>query len=410
MRLRPAGIAAALVTALVLGTYVPAVADDKLNNKKKSIDAQIKATAGDLDELTAEVAQAAVALDAAKTQLPAAEAEVANASAQLGQAQQAEAELRFRLQAAQRQQQDAEQAVADVIKRIAETKRITGRIARDVYQQGPFSEVALVLQSDSPDELAERMAGIQSIFRSRGHAMARMAEDQAELSRQQDKLRGAKEKVAAEQQAAVEHVAQMKVLADRAAAAKAQVDRLVASRNQALQTAASAKAAEMQRLAELQAEQKRVAAQIAAASRAPAGTIPSGELLWPANGRKTGDVGPRIHPVYGYRSCHTGMDIGAAMGSPIFAAASGTVLSTSVSVAYGNMTIIDHGNGLSTMYAHQSRFGVSPGQHVNRGQTIGYVGSTGFSTGAHLHFEVHINGTPYDPMGWFGGRKVPVSC
>ena len=76
---------------------------------------------------------------------------------------------------------------------------------------------------------------------------------------------------------------------------------------------------------------------------------------------------------------------------------------------YGNNTLIDHGNGLATFYAHQSGFAVSRGQRVAKGDVIGYVGSTGYSTGSHLHFEVHINGVPHDPMGWFGGSKTPKS-
>ncbi|MEI8084222.1 MAG: M23 family metallopeptidase, partial [Actinomycetes bacterium] len=111
-----------------------------------------------------------------------------------------------------------------------------------------------------------------------------------------------------------------------------------------------------------------------------------------------------------YRSCHTGDDIGAPSGTPIRAAASGTVVSTDSGGAYGNNTLISHGGGLATMYAHQSRFAVRPGQKVTQGQIIGYVGSTGWSTGPHLHFEVHVNGIPYEPMGWFGDSRYPVVC
>ena len=74
------------------------------------------------------------------------------------------------------------------------------------------------------------------------------------------------------------------------------------------------------------------------------------------------------------------------------------------------MTLIDHGGGMVTMYAHQSRFGVQKGDQVEDQEVIGYVGTTGFSTGNHLHFEVHLNGVPYNPMGWFGGSKTVVPC
>jgi murein DD-endopeptidase MepM/ murein hydrolase activator NlpD len=139
--------------------------------------------------------------------------------------------------------------------------------------------------------------------------------------------------------------------------------------------------------------------------------IGPGGLAWPAPGAPvSGNVGPRIHPVYGYRSCHTGTDIGAGGGSPILAAEDGVVVSIQNGGPYGLHTLIQHGSGISTMYAHQSSTSVSVGQKVKKGQVIGQVGSTGWSTGPHLHFEVHVNGTPYDPMGWFGGTKGPVGC
>jgi murein DD-endopeptidase MepM/ murein hydrolase activator NlpD len=136
-----------------------------------------------------------------------------------------------------------------------------------------------------------------------------------------------------------------------------------------------------------------------------------GGFVWPIPGTDVGQgVGPRIHPVYGYRSCHTGVDMGAPAGTEIHATAAGVVVAVQSGGPYGNHTLISHGNGLFSMYAHQSRFGVTEGQAVSAGQVIGYVGSTGYATGPHLHFEIHVGAKPYNPMGWFGGSKTPVSC
>ena len=163
---------------------------------------------------------------------------------------------------------------------------------------------------------------------------------------------------------------------------------------------------------ELRAEQIRIAAlSKSAGNQGPVDPQATGPLSWPLPGRAAGGgVGWRVHPVYKYKSCHTGVDTGAPKGTPIRAAADGVVLSTTVSRAYGNMTLFDHGGGMVTMYAHQSRFGVSPGQVVGNQDVIGYIGSTGFSTGPHLHFEVHLNGVPYNPMGWFGASRTVVPC
>jgi murein DD-endopeptidase MepM/ murein hydrolase activator NlpD len=97
---------------------------------------------------------------------------------------------------------------------------------------------------------------------------------------------------------------------------------------------------------------------------------------------------------------HEGIDIAAGYGTPIAAAASGTVITAGWEGGYGNLIVIDHGNGLATAYAHQSSFAVGYGAHVSQGQTIGYVGCTGHCYGPHLHFEVRVNGTPVDPLGY----------
>jgi murein DD-endopeptidase MepM/ murein hydrolase activator NlpD len=128
----------------------------------------------------------------------------------------------------------------------------------------------------------------------------------------------------------------------------------------------------------------------------------AGTFKWPTPGhtRVTSPFGYRIHPILHTRKLHTGIDIGAPSGARIVAAGKGTVIYAGRNGGYGNFTMIDHGNGLVTCYAHQSRIVVSKGQHVSAGTTIGYVGSTGMSTGPHLHFEVRVNGTPKNPMSY----------
>ena len=120
-------------------------------------------------------------------------------------------------------------------------------------------------------------------------------------------------------------------------------------------------------------------------------------LVRPVPGALTSGYGYRIHPISGNERLHTGWDMNGAIGSPIVAAASGTVIFAGVKGGYGNTLMIDHGGGMVTLYAHQSQFAVGYGQQVSAGQVIGYVGSTGDSTGPHLHFEVRINGTPVNP-------------
>lgn len=123
-------------------------------------------------------------------------------------------------------------------------------------------------------------------------------------------------------------------------------------------------------------------------------------FLRPAPGGVTDPFGPRTHPVTGRRSVHQGTDLGASYGTPILASKSGTVIEAGWNTAYGNMVIIDHGDGTSTLYGHSSRLAVQSGQRVSQGQVIAYVGSTGYSTGPHLHFGIMINGEWVNPMNY----------
>ncbi|MBC8342509.1 MAG: peptidoglycan DD-metalloendopeptidase family protein [Bacteroidetes bacterium] len=131
------------------------------------------------------------------------------------------------------------------------------------------------------------------------------------------------------------------------------------------------------------------------------GIPPSGKLLWPSAGPLLSGFGYRIHPILGTNRLHAGIDIGSPYGTSVKAAAGGKVIQAGYFGGYGYSIIIYHGGGYATWYAHLSSINVSLGQMVERGSVIGRVGSTGFSTGPHLHFEIRINGAPQNPMGYF---------
>lgn len=132
----------------------------------------------------------------------------------------------------------------------------------------------------------------------------------------------------------------------------------------------------------------------------------AGDFSWPCPGVTyiSSRYGPRYHPVTGlYQSNHSGLDIGAAHGSAISSAGAGTVSCAGVKGGYGNCVMVDHGGGTYTLYAHMSSIAVSLGQYVNSGDTLGYVGDTGITSGPHLHFEIRLNGSTVDPAPYFSG-------
>ncbi len=166
-----------------------------------------------------------------------------------------------------------------------------------------------------------------------------------------------------------------------------------ASQEASIRAAIDQKVAELERQQELQRQQGQTV------------VSGSGQFMWPVAGTSTANVtssfGYRVHPIFGDKRFHSGIDISANSGTTIMAADSGTVVTAVYSSSYGNYVVISHGGGTTTLYAHMSSMAVSAGQTVTKGQTIGYVGSTGWSTGPHCHFEVKIGGQLVDPLGQF---------
>lgn len=157
-----------------------------------------------------------------------------------------------------------------------------------------------------------------------------------------------------------------------------------------------------QALRELEEEENVLRRMIASMQGETIDNIGTGEFLWPTPGYSqiTSPFGMRFHPILKVNKLHSGMDIGAPSGAPIAATDSGQISYVGYQTGNGNTVIINHGNGMVTLYGHMSKFAVSNGQSVNRGDTIGYVGSTGWSTGPHLHFEIRVNGNPVNPAGY----------
>lgn len=310
-----------------------------------------------------------------------------------------------------RQQQAAEQQLEQTHDRIED-------VARTLYRQGPLAEIEVVLSAQTPADFTARIASVDTLSRINNSATRSLTATQASLAMNEVRLESAR--IEAEEKKAVARAALEEAQAAQAEAATttAKVEKVMRQREAALAKAQKYRTVVKKRLATLARKQKALAAAAAKAARAEArrtasdgSSTPTGSLRWPTDGGNiSANVGPRIHPVYGYNSCHTGMDIAVPTGTPVRAAASGSVVTSSSGGPYGNALMLVHGDGLTTFYAHLNSKDVSVGQQVQEGDRIGTVGSTGWSTGPHLHFETRINGTAYDPRGWFGGSRDVVSC
>ena len=274
-------------------------------------------------------------------------------------------------------------------------QRLESRLV-ELYETSDTSELDVLLQSNSLSDLIEQI----DYFHTIGDADRRLADRLAFLT---DRMRVARQETAATKRDVAEATA---VLAKKTEEEKAARDALVVRQNalasaranqqSLLASVRSQRHSDEEDLSKMQAASAAIAAQIRAhqSSTGSSGSgVSSSGLIWPVNGPITSGFGWR------WGQMHEGIDIGAPCGTPIHAAAAGTVIYSGWADGYGNFVVIDHGNGLATAYGHQSAIYVSSGS-VSQGQTIGAVGSTGHSTGCHLHFEVRVNGNPVDPLGY----------
>ena len=274
-------------------------------------------------------------------------------------------------------------------------------LEKDSFQQrvvatdktSDLTYVDVVLESTSFEDLITRMSVVRDFIAGDDDLVGR-------FQNTRDAVEGGKQAIAGKESAVHAAVADLQQQSDALAGLRAAQAASLALRKQKNGTLASVEGnlALLERQEnELLAESNSLTGVINGSSGGGGGT---GSLICPVHGPVTSPFGWRIHPILGTKKFHTGIDIGVGYGTPIPAADSGAVIYATWMSGYGNVIIIDHGRGISTLYAHQSSLAVGNGVKVSRGQTIGYVGSTGFSTGPHLHFEVRVNGTPVDPMAY----------
>ena len=395
--------AAALLLALVTPTHV-AVAANNLNN-------QIEQAGEDLDNANAAVKKALSAYNAAKALLDKAQAELNAANGAASRANAADHKAADELAVAQSRTDAAAKKLADTEEKLTGEKRLVSQLIGQVYRSGPMSQIDALLGAQSPEDLTERLQILQTWTANKSATIDDLKIAKAKVTAQKLELQKAEAQLAIKKEAVHASALAAQDAAAKAKEAQTKFDAAAVVASKALKVAESHRAEVKKRYDALKAEQARLKAQAQKGSQLGSGLVFTGELVWPVSGGQLRQgVGPRIHPVYGYKSCHTGIDISGSTGTPIHAAASGIVVSVINGGPYGLHTLIAHGSGLTTMYAHQSSTKVKSGQSVSSGQTIGAVGTTGWVTGPHLHFEVRIDGTAYDPLGWFGKSKKKVNC
>ncbi len=387
---------AALVLVLAVVAAAPAGADT-IVERKQSVDAKIAALGEQVAKTQEREESLRAEVEAVSSEIRALAQRVNDISADL-ESLEHELDLRrgrlrrlnelFRLQTERLKLLRRQHAIA--------LRRLGDRV-ESLYRQDRPDTLSLLLSSTSFTDALDVFDYVQRIADADRHIANEVGAAKNRMRMQREETRTTRKRHRQETRVVAVRVAQVRALRDRLAASRSG---LVAAQAQRQQDLADLTAIEREQLEEMEALQE-VSATLAAkiqAAQAEAGTgggSPSAAgFVWPVLGPVTSPFGWR------WGRMHEGIDIGVPSGTPIRAAAPGTVIYAGWLGGYGNLTVIDHGGGVATAYGHQSSLAAGNGASVAQGQVIGYVGSTGHSTGPHLHFEVRVNGVPHDPLGY----------
>jgi len=297
---------------------------------------------------------------------------------------------------------EAELAVAE--KKLAYKQEVYNKRLANVYKNGRSTALKLILSSDDLSDMIERAAFIRIIAENDAKLVNEIKEERDRIAQKIKEIEATKAEIDKQRQALVEEENRMTVIRNDLDAKKKLFEAELNRQKQILAQVERDKNHIANTLDMLESTSSMIADQIRTLERG--GRIYSsrgggGRLLRPVSGPITSRFGWRYHPILKRSRLHAGIDFGVGTGTPVHAAQSGTVIMAGWKGGYGNTVVISHGGGLTTLYAHNSRLAVSSGQHVSAGQVVAYSGSTGLSTGPHLHFEVRVNGSPKDPMGYF---------
>ena len=422
------GLVASVLSVTMLGMASARAKADDLEDKRNQLDSQIEAQKSVVEGASKDLTDAIAALDSSKTELAEAEASLAQAESRLSEAKELDSQRAAELKAAETK---AEKAQADVAAAQAAYDSVDARTSEEItvitQQSGALAELSVLFNDVGTGNINQRAQLADTLFSSSALELDELTERRFRLDTAKKEADEAEAKAEELRKAAADQLEASKQAEQDAAAKRSEVAEKVAQHDAAREKADSQLNAEKGRQSELESESKDVDRRIqerieqqkqAEAERqarereaqqkssADSGSSSNAGFIHPVDGGISSPYGMRVHPVLGYSKLHDGTDFAAGCGTPIRAAGDGVVSERYFNAGYGNRLMIDHGSKggtyVTTGYNHASSYVVSVGDHVSQGQVIGYVGTTGYSTGCHLHLMAWENGSVVNPMArWF---------
>ncbi len=368
-------VSALLAVSLLLSPTYLSTADD--------LDNELQDVQGQIDESRSTQASWQAIITDVSEKLKAIQAELDEATRKLQAIKKEQDQVNLQIKQLQEEIQKAEV-------QLRARQAILNKRVRVIYMHGQLSYIEVILGANSFSDFANRLELLKRIIRSDFNLIQEIQQRKAAIEAKKVEIE--KEK------------ARLDELASEAQKVQDEVKAKKAEQQRVLAHARTQQDAAKQMEADLIARSNEIRQIIQSRMQQNSGSDQivhgNGTFIWPCNGPITSPFGYRTHPIFGTTIYHSGIDIGVDYNTPIHAADGGTVILAGWCGGYGNAVIIDHGNGLQTLYGHNTSVAVSEGQTVSQGQVIAYSGSTGYSTGPHCHFEVRRNGEAVDPMGY----------
>lgn len=441
---RRVGTSFAVGVLLAMLASTPTGSASEIDDRKDRVESKIDSAEEHLDHSSAELTVADQRLAGAVTDLSAARTSLARTNGELAAAQALDRRMQVELVDAVEDLSRARTALATSQASVSRREDALRAIVAHQHASGGAGLMAIstVLSTQNTVDLTRKLTSYESVLDAEAATLARLAASQVTREVQESAFEDLKREVASRRAAAAANLADKAQLQAQAQQTESEIEPLVALRTEARQAAAHARTEDLLQLEQLEeekaeisallrqrAEEAREAAEAAARAEAereaterrdppapapdenhdapspsPAPSPVTAQMSYPVDGYLTSPYGMRFHPIYKQWKLHDGTDFGAGCGTPVRAVTDGTVISMYYNSGYGNRVIMDHGLrasvGLGTTYNHLSGFSTFVGQTVQQGDVIGYVGSTGASTGCHLHFMVFEDGATVDPMSW----------